>query len=265
LPAETFPQFQPPDKLVFADGRELTVFFDEARVPGYTLPDPRVFEGGERVRDVEGWRRRRAEILELFRTQVYGRSPGAPDSLRSEFLSSEPAALAGRAIREQVRVYFGGRSGPRLDVLIYRPAATEGAVPAFLGLNFHGNHSIHADPGIFLSNQWMPDEPEHGVVDHRATERSRGSAASRWPVETIVERGYALVTAYYGDLDPDYDDGFQNGVHPLFYGEGQTRPGADQWGAIGAWAWGLCRILDFLESHSAVDHRRVAAIGHSRL
>jgi hypothetical protein len=263
--AESSLQFIPPDTLVLADGRELTVFFDEARVPSYTLSDPLLFESGEAVKDTPGWRRRRAEILELFRTHVYGQSPGAPGPLHAEVLASEPAALGGRAVREQVRLRFGQRSTPRVDVLIYRPAAPDGAVPAFLGLNFLGNHSIHADPGILLSDQWMPDEPERGIEDHRATERSRASAATRWPVETIVERGYALVTAYCGDLDPDYDDGFQNGVHPLFYREGQSRPDPDQWGAIGAWAWGLCRILDFLESYQAIDHRRVAVLGHSRL
>jgi hypothetical protein len=265
MPGATISDFIPPDKLVLSDGRELTVFFDEDRVPDYTLPDPLVFESGEAVRSAEGWRRRRAEILDLFRTHVYGHAPGSPGAMRAEVLASEPAALDGLAVREQVRLRFGPGDAPRLDVLIYRPASLDAAVPAFLGLNFHGNHSIRAEPGILLSDQWMPDEPEHGVEQHRASERSRGSAASRWPVETILERGYALVTAYYGDLDPDYDDGFQNGVHPLFYEEGQTRPGAAQWGAIGAWAWGLCRILDFLETYHAIDQRRVAVIGHSRL
>jgi hypothetical protein len=265
VPTVTVSDFIPPDRLVLSDGRELTVYFDEARVPSYTLPNPLLRESGEAVRDIEGWRSRRAEILELFRSHVYGRSPSAPGSLRSEVLESEPAALGGRAVREQVRLCFGERDTPRVDLLIYRPAAIDGPVPAFLGLNFVGNHSIHPDPGIILSDHWMPDDPNHGIEDHRATERSRGTAASRWPVETIVERGYALAVAYCGDLDPDYDDGFQNGVHPLFYREGQSRPDPDQWGAIGAWAWGLCRILDFLESHSAIDHRRVAVIGHSRL
>lgn len=235
--------------------------FDEAKVPAYTLPDPLVFTDGRAVAAREHWDRRRAEILRLFEDHVYGRTPTKGVSLRFHLRSEEQNALGGLAVRREVTLSFGADDGgPSMDLLMYVPKR-EGRVPAFLGLNFYGNHAIHADPAITLSSGWMRDSEALGIIENRATEASRGTRASGWPVERILERGFALVTAYYGDLDPDYDDSFLNGVHALF----ERRGAPDEWGAIGAWAWGLSRALDYLLTDADIDPARVAVMGHSRL
>lgn len=244
--------------------------YDEAGVPAYTLPGALVMAGGTRVTSAEQWRtKRRPELARLFETHVYGRAPKPTAAVVAEVFEQSDDALGGKARRRQVAVYLTGRrDGPRVDVLIYLPKEAIGPVPAFLGLNFAGNHSINADPAIRLSESWMRDSQGAGVTDNRATEASRGASASRWPVAMILARGYAVATAYYGDIDPDFDDGFQNGIHPSFYSGGQTKPAADEWGSIAAWAWGLSRVLDALEAGPdglGIDAKRVAVMGHSRL
>jgi hypothetical protein len=254
----------------FARAEPKDTISDEAKVPPYTLPDPLVFEDGKPVKTAADWERRRAELLRLFATHVYGRTPiGRPRGMKFEVQEAGSEALGGKALRRRVAILFDGRAGgPRMELLIYVPKAkgkSAARVPAFLGLNFCGNQCVHDDPAIPLSAAWMNDDPKHGVTGNRATEQTRGIQATRWQIERVIERGYATVTAYYGDLDPDFDDGFANGVHPLGLQKGQTRPAADEWGAIGAWAWGLSRALDYLETDKSIDARRVAVHGHSRL
>ena len=245
---------------------ELPVNYDEALVPQYTLPDPLRFEDGAPVTTAQQWDQRRAQILALFENQMFGRTPSAPIEMHSAVTSVADDALNGVATRKEISIHFRGNDQTaKLDLLVYLPAQRSGPVPLFLGLNFFGNHSIHADPAITLSTAWMRDSAELGVRNNRATEAARGRRADRWQVEHILGRGYGLATAYYGDLDPDFDDNFQNGVHPLFYKAGQTKPAPDEWGAIGAWAWGLQRALDVLSADPDVDADRVAVMGHSRL
>jgi len=243
--------------------------YDEAQVPAYTLPDPLLTVAGEKITTPQAWwEKRRPELLKLFEDEVFGRTPAAAQKfvIAKPLIKKDKNALQGFAVRKQVHNRLAGKkSMAQMTILIYLPKAATKPVPFFLGLNFNGNHSIHSDPGIALCEAWMRNNDKVGITDHRATEQTRGIKASRWQVEMILQRGYGLATVYYGDLDPDFDDGFSNGVQPLFYRDGQTRPDADEWGAIGAWAWGLSRAMDYLQTDKDVDAGRVAIIGHSRL
>ena len=242
--------------------------YDETKVPVYKLPDPLRFADGTTVRSKEAWQeKRRPQILHLFQEHIYGHAPGRPDSMWFETLETSGSALGGQATRKQVDIHLqnNGRTED-ISLLLYLPNDVERPVPVFLGLNWDGNHAVYPDTAIYLPDEWVGNEEEFGMTDNRATARARGSDNDDWPVEHLIERGYGLATVYYGDIDPDYDDGFQNGVHPLFYEEGQTAPAADEWGSIGAWAWGLSRVMDYLEqADPEVDADCVALMGHSRI
>jgi len=241
--------------------------YDESKVPEFELPDPLVSNTGYPVTSASQWQNsRRAEILEHFEDSVYGRRAQLPQNLSFTTTSVEPKALDGTATRKQVTIRFEDQAHQHaLHVLIYIPNDLKQSVPVFLGYNFNGNHTIHEDPEIQLSTNWMRKN-ENGNVNHQATDEARGKSASRWPVETILDRGYGIVTAYYGDIEPDHKDGWKVGIRSFYETDEDGHPlGLEDWSAISAWAWGLSRIMDYFETDEDIDSRRVSLIGHSRL
>jgi hypothetical protein len=173
-------------------------------------------------------------------------------------------AFNGLARRKQLSLFF--RKGDRnleVNVLMYLPKTTE-KVPVFLAYNFTGNHTVCSDPNIRLTESWVENNPSIGIINNQVTEQSRASDSQSWPVEEIIKAGYGLVTVYYGDIDPDKND-FSDGIEPFFYQDGQSNPRINEWGSIAAWAWGLSRVMDYLEKEPLVDSKKVAVLGHSRL
>ncbi len=236
--------------------------YDEARVPPYTLPPVLAAAGGRAITTRDGWAARRPEILDLFSGHVYGRTPVGMPSFTSAPVGRPALVLDGRAWRQIVRLDWHGRAA--LDVLVYRPRH-ERPVPVFVGLDFFGNHAVDPDPAIPLSTRWMRASEPNGIVGHRATERSRGTTARRWPVDLIVERDCALMTAYCGDLAPDDPSVVRDGIAPLADRLQDGIPAEERWGAIGMWAWGLSQMRIAAEGVPGLDARRAVVIGHSRL
>lgn len=235
--------------------------YDESKVPAYTLPELLKTSSGKTVKSVRDWeRKRRPEILRLFEEEVYGQTPETRLPVSYHVKSVEKAALGGKATRKEIRVQFPDNKF--MDLLLYLPNDAVGRVPVFLGLNFLGNQSVEKDSSIPMTASWQRNNKKFGVTDNRATEETRGASMLNWPVEYIISKGYALATIYYCDIFPDHADGREASVQTLF---ARNKNPQREWGAIGAWAWGLSRAVDYLETDPAIDAKKVAVLGHSRL
>ena len=211
--------------------------YDEARVGAFELPDPLATPKG-RIRTAAAWAPRRAEILDLFREQVYGRSPGKPDQLRFESLERNDRAMDGAATLERVALLstYQGRTH-RFELTLFLPNVPAGRVPVFLLLN--NRPATNTDP-------------------------TRREKSGFWPAEQVVGRGVGIAALQVGDLAPDDKDRFRDGVIRLFEGTTEgPRPG-NGWAALAAWAWGASRAMDYFQTNPRVDASHVAVVGHSR-
>jgi hypothetical protein len=242
-------------------GQEIPTNYDEAKAGTFVLPDLLVFKDGKPVQTARQWKQRRAEILELFSANVYGHSPRPPKHIRFQVFDLDTHALGGKAIRKQVTIYFPTLAAEAHEnLLIYTPVHASKPVPVILALNFGGNQAVNSDPAIKLATIWAGTPP----VRQQAPEDSRGRDTNV-EIEKVIARGYGFATVCYQDIEPDFKGGYREGIRELFLKPGQTEPAPDEWGAIGAWAYGLSRALDYLEQDKDVDARRVAVMGHSRL
>ena len=247
-------------------GRAQTIVFNtiEEKVPPYILPDPLTAKDGKKITSAAAWNnQQRPYIYHLFEENVYGRFPLEKIPLQFVVRETNNHALNNLAVRKQVRIYLNPPANSvYIDLLVYLPAAAKTPVPVFTGYNFTGNHTIANDTGIYLSTSWMPPKAK-GVVDNRATDSSRGTDTAQWQLREILSHGYGLAVAYYGDIEPDNPDGWKTGIRTTMSTALQIKP--EEWSAIGAWAWGLDRIMDYLQQDKAIDAKRIALIGHSRL
>ena len=134
-------------KVVEKTSRQQPAFnYDESQVPRYTLPDVMTGSAGN-VATAEQWKNRRAEILELFREHVYGRSFGLPQEFRFKVIEENPKAMDGAATLKRVAV-MSAHNGRELvfELTMFLPNARRERVGLFLLLNNRPQNNTDATP-----------------------------------------------------------------------------------------------------------------------
>jgi len=240
--------------------QKFNVNYDESKIAPYVLPA--LLAGNDRrITTAADWfNLRRPEILNQLARGMYGRMAPLPDTTTYELLSQKEDALGGKAVRREVRIHFAMHNGRThdVDVLVYYPKHADGPVPVFMGLNFKGNHAATPETDVRITGQQYRSKPD-------LSNDARASQTGRWQIEQLIDRNYATVTACYQDFFPDEPDGWERSIYQLF-GDYAGKTGADEtYTAIGAWSWGLSRLLDFAAAMPELDCHRVIVHGHSRL
>ncbi len=245
--------------------------YDEAKVGTYTLPDPLRLLNGEPVRDADTWfKQRRPEIPQLYNTEIYGRVPDRAPKVTYEVVETDPKAMDGLAIRKLVVAHIGDQpDGPTVHLHIYLPAKATGPVPLLLHIVFFSNPAIPGATGPTPGNGTIPSAlaaaPAAAPAGGTTPAPARPRFTEAGPIADMLARGYGYATFRYTEVQPDAAASKLPGVQALAMAPGQTKLAPDEWGTISAWAWGASRIVDYLVTDPAVDAKRIALIGHSRL
>jgi len=217
---------------------------DESKATPYTsLPDPLLFKDGRPVKTARDWARRRAQIVEDFDREVYGRAPAVTPSVKWEITGTTTETVGGvPMLTKQLVGHVDNSSYPLVTVDIQltlaTPARASDAMPVIMEFGFAPRPRAANTPPA-------PAPPPEGT----------------WQ-EQVARKGWGYAVLVPTSVQADNGAGLTRGIIGLV-NKGQPR-GLDDWGALRAWAWGASRALDYFESDRAVDAKRVAIEGLSR-
>ncbi len=228
------------------------------------FPDVLTMRDGTKVATTKDWEdKRRPELKALFEHYMYGRFPAKPEKVSAKVLFEDAKALDGKGTLREVEITFGPPEWPKIYLLIATP---NGKTPAacFVGPNFHGNHALTTHDKVRVPTVWVPGSgPGVAKGTNKATADGRGKEPGTWPLQQIVEAGYAVATFYCGDIQPDRPT-VREGMRATLPDTDRPTLG-NETATIMWWAWGCHRAVDYLVTDTRIDAKRLAVVGHSRL
>ena len=215
--------------------------FKTAPVPK-DVPELLKTASGETVTTREQWETvRRPEIVKMLLEEEYGVRPvERPADLSFTETAVPEECYDGKAIRKRIKATYSGPGGKgEMNFSVWIPKRATPA-PVF----------IHSSP--------RPSE---------TADKVDGPRPAYWlPVDDIVSRGFAVAAYCNQEVAEDWKgaDVATTGVFKVFGPQDLLNRKPTEWGILSAWAWGMSRILDWVETEPLLDAKKAAAVGLSR-
>lgn len=215
---------------------------DESKATTYSsLPDPLLFDDGNKVLTPEDWEKRKSELKEHFDREVYGRLPENIPGVTWKTISVKDTSFGSYPLRiRELSGVVDNSSFPEIVVdiklILGTPLHASKPVPVIMEFGFDF-------PAAFMRRmQQNSNEPS-------------------WQ-EQLLARGWGYAILVPVSFQADNGAGLRQGIIGLVNKGQPRRP--DDWGTLKAWAWGASRALDYFESDAAVDASRIGISGLSR-
>lgn len=203
----------------------------------------------------EDWKKRRAEIVELFEREVYGRVPNETPKVTWTVASNVVGGLVGTN-KANGKALLGKADNSactnievNIRMTLVTPADAKGRVPVLMMF------------GGFFGGSGMPRAADAPAPTNRPPEFG-GPFRDPPSQEQLLAAGWGYAIINPGSIQADNGAGLTKGIIGLV-NKGQPRQ-PDDWGALRAWAWGAARGLDYLETDASVDAKKVGIEGVSR-
>ena len=264
--------------------------YDESLAnPCPQLPDILTTKSGKKVIDAdEWWKVRRPEIIEGLEEEMYGRLPKNIPKVTwtikvtdREFVNRIPVVV------KMLSGHVDNSAYPLINVdlnmMLVVPMNVKGPVPVLMMFSGRPSFPSPAQP--------LPDEMEkiNSAFKEMMIKNDPGLKAlfdkypayqpitrlpfpnffappkpdeELTPQERLLAAGWGYVTIETNSIQADNGAGLTRGIIGLC-NKGQPRK-PDDWGSLRAWAWGAARGLDYLETDSLVDAKKVGIEGVSR-
>lgn len=260
---------------------------DETKANPYPIwPDILTMNDGSKVTTAAQWQtKRRPEIVEAFERDVVGRVPANAPKITWTVDASETELINWKRVKATRLIGRADNSAypdisVEFPVMLLVPEDAKGPVPVLIMFTW-------GTPRFPAPVQPQPEEVARidaaMKADLVARDPSLAQVFAKYPAYELVtpapfpppagsgpeERVRQLLAAGWGValvsptmLQADNGAGLTRGIIGLT-NKGQPRK-PDDWGALRAWAWGASRLLDYLETRTDVDAKRVGIEGVSR-